>query len=354
MARFFKNRQAAFGQAPVTPVFIGSKKVETPKIQYFLYAEDSFEESPLLDKIPENRDGWKDKTLWVNVVGLHDPAYIAAVCAEFGVHELIPASIVNTGMRPRMTEFDDEAYFSLKMMRFVEDKKVIQSEQISMVLKENLILTFQEEPGDVFEPVRERLRQGKGRIRKFKSDYLTFALMDLIFDHYSYAVEQFGEEIEDLEESILHDPTEGLLEQINGFKRELNFLRKNIKPAREVATAFAKMESPIIQKHTRQFLKELTPSVVQAIEVVESYSNMLSDFLGVYHSAISNKANDVMKVLTIFAAIFIPLTFAAGIYGMNFEYIPELQFKYSYPIFWGVLITITFFMLRYFKRKKWL
>jgi magnesium transporter len=240
------------------------------------------------------------------------------------------------------------------MIRYEKEKQMIVNEQLSMVLGDTFLLTFQEQPGDVFEPVRERIRNQKGRIRGAGIDYLAYALLDTVVDNYIFIIEKLGEKIEDIEEEVLEKADSGVMEKINMFKREMNFLRKSIRPAREAIIQLSKLDSELIREQTIPFLKDLQDLITQAAEAIDTYRDMLSDQLNLYNSVISNRMNDIMKVLTIFAAIFIPLTFIAGIYGTNFEYLPELHFKYSYFVFWGVMITVAVVMLLFFKRKKWL
>ena len=237
-----------------------------------------------------------------------------------------------------MEEYDNYLYFVLKMMRYNQETGKIQSEQLSMVLGQTFLLTFQEQPGDVFEPVRERIRKHKGRIRKVGIDYLAYALLDTIVDNYLLIIERLREQIEDIENEILDNPTQEVLSNINDYKREMNYLRKTIRPVREFVLHLSRLESELIQPATLPFCKDLLDLSNQAVDAIDSYREMLSDHLNIYDSRISNRLNEIMKVLTIFSAIFIPLTFIAGIYGTNFENVPELHFRYSYFIMWGVMV----------------
>jgi magnesium transporter len=221
------------------------------------------------------------------------------------------------------------------------------------VVADRFVLTFQERPGDVFEPVRERIRRQKSRIRVSGTDYLACALMDTVVENYISVIEQIGEQIEDLEEEILSGHDAGVMEKINGFKRETSYLRKSIRPAREAVFQLSRLESDLIHEKTRPFVKDLEDLIIHATEAIDTYRDLLIDQLNIHNSVTANRMNDIMKVLTIFAAIFIPLTFIAGIYGTNFEYLPELRYKYSYFIFWGVLIVIAGALLYYFKKKRW-
>jgi magnesium transporter len=241
----------------------------------------------------------------------------------------------------------------MKMLQYNEEEQRVTAEQLSMVLGPDFLITFQERPGDVFEPVRDRIRKHKGRIRISGNDYLAYALMDTVIDNYIYLIEHIGEQIEELEEQILENPHKETLKQINVFKREISFLGKVIRPLREMVNRLARSESEYFYENTSPFIKDLLDLVIHAIETIDTYREILSDYLNIYHTNLSTRMNEVMKVLTIFAAIFIPLTFLAGIYGTNFDYIPELGFRYSYFIMWGVMATMAVVMIIYFRKKKW-
>jgi len=239
------------------------------------------------------------------------------------------------------------------MLRIDEQTGLINVENLSLIWTNSVLISFQERKGDVFEPVRERIRKQKKRIRNAGPDYLAFALLDIVIDNYIYIISVMGEKIETLEESIIQDPKQSVIDQINVSKRELNFLRKNIKPAKEMILSLSKMESDLISETTYIHYKELQDNINQASDSSDSYREILSDQLNIYHTTISSKLNDIMKFLTIFSVIFIPLTFIAGIYGTNFDVVPELHYEYSYFIMWGVIITVAAGMLLYFRKRKW-
>lgn len=354
MARFFKKREEIIGLSPGSLVFIGNKKVENIRIRVIDYDGAQLTEEQLKD-IAEGGEFRKTNTVtWINIDGLHDLALMKEIGETFDLHPLLLEDILNTGQRPKLEEFENCLFLVLKMLRFDNGKQMILAEQLSMVLGDTFLLTFQEQPGDVFEPVRERIRKQKGRIRGSGTDYLAYALLDTVVDNYIFIIERLGEKIEDLEDEVLEKADTAVMEKINTFKREMNFLRKSVRPAREAIMPLSKLDSKFIHDQTVPFIKDLQDLVTQATEAIDTYRDMLSDQLNLYNSAVSNRMNDIMKVLTIFAAIFIPLTFIAGIYGTNFEYLPELKFKYSYFIFWGVMVGVTAVMLIYFKKKKWL
>ena len=354
MARFFKKREEIKGLSPGSLVFIGNKKVENVRIRVIDYDGTQLKEDELKE-IAEGAEFKRTNTVtWINVDGLHDLSLMKEIGDTFDLHPLLMEDILNTGQRPKIEEFHNCLFLVLKMLRYDKQKQMIISEQLSMVLGDNFLLTFQEQPGDVFEPVRERIRKQKARIRGSGIDYLAYALLDCVVENYVFIVERLGEQIEDIEEEVLTSAEPAVMEKINAFKREMNFLRKSVRPAREAIMQMSKLDSELIHDQTIPFLKDLQDLVTQAAEAIDTYRDILSDQLNLYNSAIGNRMNDIMKVLTIFAAIFIPLTFIAGIYGTNFEYLPELKFKYSYFIFWGVMLSVAVVMLIYFKKKKWL
>jgi magnesium transporter len=353
MARFYKNREANKGLAPGSLVFIGNKKVENIRIRVIDYDKAGLKEQELKDIMQGAVYKETNTVTWINIDGLHDIDVINEVGKAFELHPLLLEDILNTGQRPKMEEFDNCLFIVLKMLRYDDEKQIILAEQLSMILGRTFLITFQERVGDVFEPVRERIRKQKGRIRVAGIDYLAYALLDTVVDNYIYLISRFGEKIEDIEVGILEDTSTKTLENINNYKRELSYIRKSIRPTKEFISKLPRLESEFIREDTKPFLNDLQDLITQATDGIDMYTEMLSDQLNIYNSSVSNKMNDVMKILTIFAAIFIPLTFIAGIYGTNFEYLPELHFKYSYFIFWGIMITVAISMLLFFKRRDW-
>jgi magnesium transporter len=353
MARFLKKREQVKGQSPGALIFVGTQKMDTVNIRLIDYDEHRLTE----EKIEDIHDAASRKNTgsvtWINIDGLHDVEAIGRIGTVFDLHPLVLEDILNTGQRPKIDDYDAYLFIVLKMIRFDSRTQMVVNEQLSMVVADRFVLTFQERPGDVFEPVRERIRRLKSRIRSAGTDYLACALMDTVVENYISVVERIGEQIEDLEEEILSDRDQGVMEKINRFKRETSYLKKSIRPAREAIYQLLRLESDLIHEKTYPFLKDLEDLAAHATEAVDTYRDLLTDQLNIYNSVTANRMNDIMKVLTIFAAIFIPLTFIAGIYGTNFDYLPELRYKYSYFIFWGVLITIAGGSLYYFKKKKW-
>ncbi|MEE4605904.1 MAG: magnesium/cobalt transporter CorA, partial [Desulfobacteraceae bacterium] len=254
----------------------------------------------------------------------------------------------------KVEDFDDYDYIVLKMLTYDEDQTHITAEQVSFILGPHYLISFQETEGDVFNFVRERIRKAKGRIRKSGCDYLVYALIDAIVDHYFLVLEKLGEKIELLEEDLLGDTQTENLQSIHHLKREMIFFRKQVWPIREILSTLMKEEGSLIQETTQIFIRDLYDHTIQVMDTIESFRDVLSGLQDLYLSTLSNRMNEVMKVLTIMATIFIPLTFIAGIYGMNFEYMPELKWPWAYPVLWILLIAIFVFMIFWFKRKKWL
>ncbi len=354
MARLFKKRIENRGLPPGSLVFIGTKMVEKPTIEYMAYDEKQVIAKTNVErrKVPKEHEGMRQ---WYNVTGLDQVAFMEQMRDQFEIDPLAMEDIMNTGQRAKFDEFGDFAFITLKMLQFNETSKRVLSEQVSFVIKDQMLITFQEAPGDTFDAVRLRLENINSNVRRLGPDYLTYALLDTIVDNYVYLIENLGEKIDDLELQVLDDPDEEVLAMINTYKRELHFVLKVVKPVKELMIQLLRSGTPFINKEkTLPYFRDLQGLVVHSIESVEAYRTVLSDYIQLYHSAMSNKMNDIMKVLTIFSAIFIPLGFLAGVYGTNFQNLPELEYKYSYFIFWGVVISIGGGLLIYFKRRGWL
>lgn len=272
----------------------------------------------------------------------------------FNVHPLTLEDILNTEQRPKAEDFDDYIFIVSKMLYYDEKEHLVRSEQVSIILGPNFLISFQEVEGDVFNSVRERLRKGKGRIRKAASDYLAYALIDAIVDHYFIILENFGEKIESLEDQLVTAPTQETLQSIHNMKREMILFRKQVWPLRELIAKLTKGETPLINESTHVYLRDVYDHTIQIIDTIESFRDILSGMLDIYLSTISNRMNEVMKVLTIIATIFIPLTFIAGIYGMNFKFMPELEWHWGYFLALLVMGIIALVMVFYFWKKEWL
>jgi magnesium transporter len=349
-----KGRSKKTGLPPGTLVHIGEKKAESVRINLIDYDEQDFRERQI-ENIEECFPFKATPTVtWINIDGLHNVDIVEKVGKHFDLHPLILEDILNTTQRPKFEDYDGHMFTVLKMLRCIGDRRLVQSEQVSLVLGRNFVISFQESIGDVFEPIRERIRKAKGRVRKMGPDYLAYALLDAIVDGYFSVLEVAGDKIESLEEQLVNDPTEEIMRQIHSLKRELIFLRKSIWPLRELISNMLRSESELIKESTGIYLRDVYDHTIQVIDTVESHRDIVSSMLDIYLSSISNRMNAVMKVLTIIATIFIPLTFVAGIYGMNFKFMPELEWRWGYALALLVMTVIAVIMLAYFKKKRWL
>ena len=354
MVRFMKRVSKKVGLSPGTLVHIGEQKTERVRIRIIDYDEQRIEEKDL-DTIEECFP-YKDQpgTIWINIDGLHEISVIEKIGKHFNLHPLVLEDILNTDQRPKLDAHEEYVFLTLKMLTFNDAKHQLTMENISIILGSSFVITFQEVEGDIFASVRERLRKGRGRIRTGGADYLAYALVDAIVDHYFVVLEKIGDEVESLEEELVANPSPQTLQTIHKLKRELIFLRRSVWPLREVIGTLERGEVGMIQNKTTVFLRDVYDHTIQVIDTVETLRDMASGMLDVYLSSVSNRMNEVMKVLTIIATIFIPLTFIAGIYGMNFKHMPELDWPWAYPVLWLLLIGIFVTMLLYFRRKKWL
>ncbi|MGD2245825.1 MAG: magnesium/cobalt transporter CorA [Candidatus Aminicenantes bacterium] len=354
MFNFRKRRSKKAGLPPGTPVYVGERKDEKVKISVLDYDQEHFEEKEL--EQAEGCFSFKDTSTvtWINVDGIHQVDIIHKIGKNFGLHPLIQEDIVNTEQRPKMEDFGNYIYTVLKMIYHDENDGEINIEQVSLILGENFVISFQEREGDIFNHVRERIRNGKGRIRKMKADYLAYSLLDAVVDNYFFILEKTGEQIEDLEDKVVSQPKPETMQEIHRLKRTMIFLRRSVWPLREVINILERGESSLIQEATRIYLRDVYDHTIQVIDSVETFRDMLSGMHDTYLSSISNRMNEIMKVLTIIATIFIPLTFIAGIYGMNFKFMPELAWRWSYFAVWVVIVVVAALMVVFFRRKKWL
>ncbi|MDD3655271.1 MAG: magnesium/cobalt transporter CorA [Atribacterota bacterium] len=349
-----KKRSQLSGLSPGTLVHIGEKLMEKPKITIINYSPDKLEEKTL-ETIEECIIYLKRPTItWINIDGIHQVDFIEQIGQYFHIHPLTLESILNTTQRPKIEYFPNYIYIALKMIYWDETKQESIIEHISLILMNNTVLSFQEKEGDVFNSVRQRIRNMAGKIRQSGSDYLVYALIDAIVDQYFLILEKLSNQTESLEDVLIHLPSTQNLKIIHQSKRNLIFLRNAVWPLREVINKLEKEETNLIQENTRIFLRDVYDHTIQVIETVEALRDMVSSLLDIYLSSISNKMNEVIKVLTIIATIFIPLTFIAGIYGMNFQYMPELSWRWAYPAILFVMFIVGLGMFFFFKKKKWL
>jgi len=354
MRKFIRRRVTKVGLPPGTLIPLEEKRAEKVKVTLIDYNEATIQERKV-ERIEECFP-FKDKptVTWINIDGIHNPEIIEKIGNYFSLHPLTLEDIMDTEHRPKIEVFEDYIFIVLKMLYHDEKEDEIKTEQISLIVGQNFVISFQEREGDLFNPIRERIRTGRGRIRKMGTDYLAYALMDTIVDNYFIIPEKLGEKVELIEKELLDNPKPQTLKVIQNSKRELIFLQKSIWPLREVLSRMERLESSLIHESTLIYLRDIYDHTIQIIDTIETSRNMLSGMLDIYISSISNKMNQVMKVLTIIATIFIPLTFVAGIYGMNFKYMVELEWKWGYPIVLLTMLGIGISMVIYFKNKRWL
>lgn len=344
---------------PGALVHIGQRLVEAPRITVIEYVDEAYSCRELNGDIAEALATIRvfpdrKSVLWINVDGLHEAKTIEAIGKAFNLHPLIREDVMNTELRPKLDEYEECIFMVLKMLDYDEDEEQIIVEQVSMVLGEGFVLTFQERVGDVFEAVRSRIKENAGRIRKMKADYLAYRLLDAIIDHYFVALEALAEIVDRLEERLADTPDRVKADELHTLRREVLYLRKSITPARELIGTLARIEDPqLITPAVEPYLRDIHDHVVQVSESVEHTREVLASMLDIYHASLSNKMNEVMKVLSIVTAIFIPLSFIAGVYGMNFRHMPELEEPMAYPVVLVAMLLIGGAIAWYTKRKRW-
>ena len=354
MSESLRSVSKKSGLPPGSLVHVGEMLETETSISIIDYNNDIIEEQTVKDieQILKCRD--KDTVSWVNIEGLGNVELIAAIGEQFDIHPLVLEDILNTHQRPKLEEYEDYLYCVLKGISLVENGFEVDYEQISILILNDFVFTFKEKQDELFEPVKRRLRSSKGHFRSQGADYLAYVILDTIVDSYFSLQDSLDDIIDDVEEELLTDPTAETLSIIQSVKRELIFIRRSISPLREMLNAILRSESPLIEDKTLIYFRDISDHVLRISESIESSRDMVAGLLDIYITTISNKMNEIMKVLTVFASIFIPLTFIAGIYGMNFEYMPELKWKWAYPMLWIAFITIPVILLVYFKKKKWL
>jgi magnesium transporter len=354
MTRFTKRVFKKAGLPPGTLVPTGDKVTEKVHITVMDYDETQFEEKEAgtIEEVFPFKD--KPTVTWINIDGVHRPDIIEKLGERFGIHPLVLEDIVTTRQRPKTEDFGDYIFVVLKMLYLDTEKGEARAEQVSVILGTGFVISFQEVEGDVFNPIRDRIRKAKGRIRKMGADYLAYSLIDAVTDNYFLILERFGDRIEDLEGDLVKNPAPETLQTIHDLKREMIFLRKSIWPLREAVSGLQRSESELIADSTHIYLRDVYDHTIQVIDTVESLRDTVSGMLDTYLSSISNRMNEVMKVLTMIATIFIPVTFIAGIYGMNFAFMPELGWRGAYFVVLGVMAGISLVMVFYFRRKRWL
>lgn len=354
MAESLTSASEKAGLPPGSLVHVGEVPELATRITVVDYSVATFDEKIVetIEDILKYRD--IDSTTWVNIEGLIDVHLIESVGRHFDIHPLVLEDILNTHQRPKFEEHDDYLYMVMKSLSADEEVLSVNYEQVSILVLHNFVFTFKEKQDDIFEPVKHQLKTSKGRFRSQGSDYLAYVILDNIVDKYFPLQDALDEIIESLEEDLLTNPGSSTLAVIQRIKRELISIRRSVSPIRDLLSGLLRCESPLIKDGTKLYLRDVHDHALRVTEAIDSHRDIVTGLLDIYISSISNKMNEVMKVLTVFASIFIPLTFIVGIYGMNFEYMPELKWRWAYPTLWVGFIVIPVVLLVYFKRKKWL
>ncbi len=352
MLKLIKKTSQKIGSPPGTLMHIGEKSTEKVKITVINYDKTNFQEKKV--KTVDECFPFKDmpSVTWIDIDGVHQPEIIERIGTYLNIHSLILEDILNTGQRPKYEDFEDYIFAVLKMVYYNGKDSEIMIEQVSLLLGKNYVISFQEKEGDVFDPIRDRIRNGKGHIRQLNADYLAYTLLDAIVDNYFLILENIGERIELLEEELIDNTSTQSMKTIHNIERDTIYLRKSIWPLREVISNLERGESPLIQESTRIYLRDIYDHTIRVIDTIETLRDMTATMLNIYLSSLSNRMNEIMKTLTMFAAIFIPLTFIVGIYGMNFEFMPELKLRWGYPVLLLIMLIIGISLVIYFRKKK--
>ncbi len=353
MAKLVKNISQKAGLPPGSLVYVGDKAEKELKITIVEYDHDAYAERDFssLDACPVLGDS--GKVTWLDINGLHHIQSLNKLGECYSLHPLVLEDILNTTQRPKLEDYGDYLYLVLKVLTCQEPLGEVISDQLSLILGRNFVISLHEGDETIFTPIRDRLKS-RGRVRRSPADYLAYALIDLVVDQYFVILERQGETIEDLEEELISRPGPQTLHKIHRLKRDMIILRRSVWPLREVLSQLERRESPLIQEATAIYFKDIYDHVIQVMDTIETFRDMLSGMLDVYLSSVSNRLNEIMKVLTIIATIFIPLTFVAGVYGMNFEHMPELKWRWGYFAVLGFMGLIGICMLFFFKKKEWI
>lgn len=355
----FPKAARKIGLQPGALVYVGAPREGRVSIEVFEYTATELREghdAPVENALVTPAEGG---IVWVDINGVHDPSVIERIGRHYGVHDLNLEDILHTGQRPRVEETGKYVFVVMKMLRFDPAEGAIQTEQVSIVFGERFVLSFQEGRHDVLDPLQARLRKQVPRTRFLNADYLAYSIIDALVDNYFLVLEAIGERLEGLEDDLVSHPMASQLQSIHALKRELLFMRKSVWPLREAISILARSESRLIHDDTRVYIRDLYEHTIQVIDTVETYRDMVSGLLDVYLSSVSNRMNEVMKVLTMIATIFIPLSFLAGVYGMNFDRgspfnMPELGWPYGYILFWGLALLTVAGLIWFFRRRQWI
>lgn len=353
MTEFIKKEKHEIGVSPDDLLFIGEKKSDSVEFTLFHYSPAGYEEKILKSVEEAVPYTMQEGVTWLNVYGVHNTTVMERISFLFGMERMTLANVMNTHTRPRFQEFDDYLLVSMKMLK-TGGLKELKADQLSILFNEKILITFQEEKGAVFEPVRERIRKQRRRICQGGTDFLAFALMDVVIDNYIYVLGEISDDIEMIEDNLFKRPNQRTIVYIKQMKQKLNFIRRTVLPAKDMIITLNKSDTEFIGDDMSMHYKELEDNIRQATETSENFREILNDQLNLYNSTLNNRLNDTMRFLTVFSVLFIPLTFIVGVYGTNFDYLPELHYRYGYYIMWGTMVVIALSMLLFFRRKKWL
>ncbi|HTZ38686.1 MAG TPA: magnesium/cobalt transporter CorA [Syntrophales bacterium] len=348
------KRSRKSGLPPGSLVHIGLERGEKTRITVLDYDEAHVEEREVqsIDELAVYCG--KPSVTWIDVVGIHEPTVIEQIGRQFGVHPLLMEDIMNTTQRPKIDDLGKYICLILKLITFEEKEMELRIEQLSVVFSDDFVISFQESESGIFKPLRDRIRGSLGRVRSRGTDYLAYTLLDTVVDHYFAVMENMGEKIDSLENEVVANPRRETLRSVQQLRDEILLVRRSVWPLREVISLLERAESPLIDKTSAIYFRDIYEHTIQVMDTVDTYRDILSGMFDIYLSSISNRLNEVMKVLTIIATLFMPLTFLAGVYGMNFEHMPELKWQYGYFILWGVMGVIALAMLAAFRRRKWI
>ncbi|MDR0810721.1 MAG: magnesium/cobalt transporter CorA [Paludibacter sp.] len=353
MSRYSKKKKEHIGLSPYALVFRGQQKTDSVRIRAIAYDSENVSEYEITDIAQLKTLKAETHRLWLQVNGLHEVELFERLASLFEIPADIVSDILNPSLRPKVQDFDKGFFTTVKMLQYDEQANTLAAENLSLLAIEGALISVTEESHKAFETVVNRILKHKSQIRTAEADYLAFALLDVVVDNYIYIVGLLGDDIEDLEYKTNSAPND-IIEEINHFKKEMNFLRKNIKPAKEMILALPKSGGDVIRPENICHYKELQDNINEATELADSYRELLYDISSTYHTSVSARLNDIMRILTIISVIFIPLTFIVGIYGTNFDYLPEIHWHYGYFAMLAVMVAIVALMLWFFKRKKWL
>ncbi len=352
--RLFKRHRASPGQPPGTLVYDREPRVEKVSVRIIDYGPDvcAVRIPKTIEETFHLRDS--ESVSWIDVEGLHDTELIKRFGAHFGLHPLVLEDILNTHQRPKLEEYDDYIYLVVRMLSPGRNSESLHSEQVSLIVAKRFVITFQEIPGDVFDPLRRRIDQGRGRVRRMGTDYLAYAIIDSIVDNYFLLLEKMAGRIEAVEQTIAEAPKPGDLGRVHELRRELGYMRRSVWPLRDVVMAFDRTESELVSDDTRVYIRDLHDHVVQVIESMENFRDVLASMQDLYVSSLGQRTNEVIRVLTVISTIFVPLTFLAGVYGMNFDILPELHWKWGYAAFWLLSISVVAGLLGFLRSRRWI